>query len=48
MLLRAAGHEDSSNQALVQQIQKNKGQFLRSVRERWVGNTNRHSRASYS
>jgi hypothetical protein len=35
--LWAAGHEDTGNQALVQQIQKNKEQFLRSVRERWAG-----------
>jgi DNA-binding HxlR family transcriptional regulator len=45
MVLWAAGHEDTSNQALVNQIQENKEQFLRSVRERWVGNTNR-SRAN--
>jgi DNA-binding HxlR family transcriptional regulator len=37
MVLWAAGHEDTGNQALVQQIQKNKEQFLRSVRERWAG-----------
>jgi hypothetical protein len=29
-----AGHEDTGNQTLVQQIQKNKEQFLRSVRKR--------------
>ena len=41
MVLWAAGHGDSGNPALVQQIQKSKEQFLQSVRERWAGNPNR-------
>src|ERR1700730_18287530 len=35
MVLWAAGHEDTGNRALVQQIQKDKEQFLAEVRQRW-------------
>ena len=37
MVLWAAGHEDTDNQALVQLIQKDKEQFLATVRQRWAG-----------
>ena len=36
MVLWAAGHEDTGNQALVRQIQKDKEQFLAVVRQRWA------------
>jgi len=36
MVLWAAGHEDTGNQALVLQIQKDKQQFLATVRQRWA------------
>ncbi|HEY6252116.1 MAG TPA: helix-turn-helix domain-containing protein [Candidatus Angelobacter sp.] len=37
MVLWAAGHEDTGNQALVRQIQEDKEQFLAGVRSRWAG-----------
>ncbi len=40
MVLWAAGHEDTGNQALVRQMQKNKAKFLAAIRQRWA---NRHS-----
>jgi DNA-binding HxlR family transcriptional regulator len=39
MVLWAAGHEDTGNQALVRQIQKDKEQFLAAVRQRWAEST---------
>ncbi|SRR5258708_6965027 len=36
MVLWAAGHEHTENQALVQQIQTDKKQFLAAVRQRWA------------
>jgi DNA-binding HxlR family transcriptional regulator len=36
MVLWAAAHEDTENQALIQQIQKDKQQFLAAVRQRWA------------
>jgi DNA-binding HxlR family transcriptional regulator len=39
MVLWAAGHEDTGNQALVRQIQKDKEQFLTAVRQRWAAKT---------
>jgi DNA-binding HxlR family transcriptional regulator len=36
MVLWAARHEDTGNQALVQQIRKDKEQFLAGVRQRWA------------
>jgi DNA-binding HxlR family transcriptional regulator len=36
MVLWAAGHEDTGNQALVRLIQKDKEQFLTAVRQRWA------------
>ena len=35
MVLWAAGHEDTGNQALVRLMQKDKKQFLAAIRERW-------------
>jgi hypothetical protein len=39
MVLWAAGHEDTGNQALVRQIQKDKQQFLAAVRQHWAEKT---------
>jgi DNA-binding HxlR family transcriptional regulator len=39
MVLWAAAHEETGNQALVQQMKKGKKQFLASVRHRWAQNT---------
>lgn len=36
MVLWAAGHEDTGNQALVRVMQKDKEQFLAAVRQRWA------------
>ena len=36
MVLWAAAHEDTGNQALVQQMRKDKAKFLAGVRERWA------------
>ncbi|MFY9906288.1 MAG: helix-turn-helix domain-containing protein [Terriglobales bacterium] len=35
MVLWAAAHEDTGNQALVRQMQNDKGKFLDAIRERW-------------
>jgi hypothetical protein len=35
MVLWAAGHEDTGNEALVRLMKKDKAQFLAGVRERW-------------
>jgi len=40
MVLWAAGHEDTGNEALVQLIKKDKEQFLAGVRQRWSGKSN--------
>jgi len=39
MVLWAAAHEDTENQALIRLIQKDKAQFLAAVRQRWAGKT---------
>ena len=39
MVLWAAAHEDTGNQALIRQIQKDKEQFLAAVRQRWAAKT---------
>jgi DNA-binding HxlR family transcriptional regulator len=39
MVLWAAAHEDTGNQALVRQIQEGKEQFLAKVRNRWAERT---------
>ena len=36
MVLWAAAHEDTGNQALIRQMQKDKTQFLAGVRKRWA------------
>jgi len=42
MVLWAAQHEDTGNQPLVLQIQKDKEQFLAAARQRWAEQTPRH------
>jgi DNA-binding HxlR family transcriptional regulator len=43
MVLWAAAHEDTGNQALVQQMRSDKKKFLAGIRERWKnGDSNRH------
>ena len=39
MVLWAAGHEKTANQALVRQMRKNKEQFLAAIRGRWPKKT---------
>ena len=39
MVLWAAGHEDTGNQALVRQMQKDKEQFISAVRQGWAETT---------
>jgi hypothetical protein len=39
MVLWAARHEETENQALVRQMKKDKEQLLASVRRRWAKNT---------
>ena len=39
MVLWAAAHEDTANQALVRQMRKNKEQFISTVRQRWAETT---------
>jgi DNA-binding HxlR family transcriptional regulator len=41
MVLWAAAHEDTGNQALVRLMKKDKAQFLASVRQRWAEKTSR-------
>src|SRR3989440_6085069 len=36
MVLWAAAHEDTGNQALVRQIQQDKEKFLNAIRQRWA------------
>ncbi len=43
MVLWAAAHEDTENQALVRQMQKDKEQFLAAVRKRWAQATIRQT-----
>ena len=45
MVLWAARHEETENQALVRQMKKNKEQLLAEVRQRWAKNTI-HSRTN--
>ena len=39
MVLWAAGHEDTGNQELIRQMQKDKEKFLAAIRQRWTGKT---------
>jgi DNA-binding HxlR family transcriptional regulator len=39
MVLWAAGHEDTENQALVRQMRKDKEQFISVIRQRWAETT---------
>jgi DNA-binding HxlR family transcriptional regulator len=36
MVLWAAAHEDTGNQALIRQMRRDKGRFLAAVRQRWL------------
>jgi DNA-binding HxlR family transcriptional regulator len=45
MVLWAARHEETENQALVRQMKRDKEQLLAEVRQRWAKNTI-HSRAN--
>lgn len=53
MVLWAAAHEETGNQALVQQMRKDKQKFIATIRENWVGRREKqkaalHSRANSS
>lgn len=39
MVLWAAAHEDTGNQALVEQMREDKEKFMAGVRQRWVSST---------
>jgi DNA-binding HxlR family transcriptional regulator len=43
MVLWAAAHEDTGNQALVQQMRENKQKFMAGVRQRWVSRHSPHT-----
>jgi DNA-binding HxlR family transcriptional regulator len=43
MVLWAAAHEDTGNQALVQQMRENKQKFMAGVRQRWVSRHSLHT-----
>jgi len=36
MVLWAAAHEDTGNQALIREMRRDKGRFLAAVRQRWL------------
>lgn len=44
MVLWAAAHEDTANQALVREMRKDKEQFLSAIRQRWAETTGTASR----
>lgn len=44
MVLWAAAHEDTANQALVREMRKDKEQFLSAIRRRWAETTGTASR----
>jgi DNA-binding HxlR family transcriptional regulator len=46
MVLWAAAHEDTQNQALVREIQKDKQKFVGAIRERWLADRKRRSTAT--
>jgi DNA-binding HxlR family transcriptional regulator len=41
MVLWAAAHEETGNQSLVREMQKDKAKFMAAVRQRWAENTSR-------
>jgi DNA-binding HxlR family transcriptional regulator len=43
MVLWAAAHEDTGNQALVQRMRENKQKFMAGVRQRWVSRHSLHT-----
>jgi DNA-binding HxlR family transcriptional regulator len=46
MVLWAAAHEDTQNQALVREIQKDKQKFIAIIRERWLAGPKHRSATS--
>jgi DNA-binding HxlR family transcriptional regulator len=44
MVLWAAAHENTGNQALVREMQKDKQQFIKQIRQTWATNANQHQR----
>jgi hypothetical protein len=48
MVLWAAAHEDTKNQTLVREIQKDKQKFVRVIREQWLAGQKRRSVATSS
>src|SRR5271170_2412101 len=48
MVLWAAAHEDTGNQALVRQMREDKNKFLIGVRQRWAAQQQRKPRADNS
>ena len=43
MVLWAAAHEDTGNQALIQQMRQDKEKFMAGVRQRWVRSHSLHT-----
>jgi DNA-binding HxlR family transcriptional regulator len=43
MVLWAAAHEDTQNQALLREIRKDKQKFIGAIRDRWVADRKRRS-----
>jgi DNA-binding HxlR family transcriptional regulator len=43
MVLWAAAHEDTGNQALIQQMRQDKEKFIAGVRQRWVRSHSLHT-----
>jgi DNA-binding HxlR family transcriptional regulator len=43
MVLWAAAHEDTGNQALIQQMRQDKQKFIAGVRQRWVRSHSLHT-----
>ena len=48
MVLWAAAHEDTGNQALVQQMREDKEKFMAGVRQRWVSRPSLRSKRARS
>jgi DNA-binding HxlR family transcriptional regulator len=48
MVLWAAAHEDTGNQALVRQMKEDKQKFLASVRQRWAGRSSGAGQKEFS
>ena len=48
MVLWAAAHEDTQNQALVREISKDKQKFISAIRDRWLSERKRSNAATSS